>query len=245
MTCASASIPRETWTYNTNNNTNKGKQKNNIWEQSGISFILGISLLWFPPLGRLFFITPDTLFYLRRFAAQVLMHNGWGLTGSSALWEDGGEPGRACRCCWLLLIEPGRPWDHVYEALSMQKHCTVSCLILWPTWVTCSVSMLSMSTKEPLPLIYTSVMHHYRMYVSYVLGQGKCPWNKLTCKQCQDGLHISKQGPACSANLLRKLITENYGALLVRNLFNEHHLPRGQNSGTTEEFKIVLLILYL
>ena len=30
------------------------------------------------PPGRLFFITPDTLFYLRRFVAPGLMHNGWG-----------------------------------------------------------------------------------------------------------------------------------------------------------------------
>lgn len=32
---------------------------------------------------------------------QVLMHNGWGLTQSSALWEDGVEPERVADCFLL------------------------------------------------------------------------------------------------------------------------------------------------
>ena len=138
---ALANIPQETWTYNLNNNTNKEKQQ----EQSGLFFIQGILVLWFPPPGRLFFIIPDTLLYLRRFVVQVLMHNGWGLTRSSALWEDG-ELAGVCHRCWLLLIELGHPWDGGYEAFSMLKHCTVSWLVLSPKWVICIVSTIQRCT---------------------------------------------------------------------------------------------------
>lgn len=154
------------------------------------------------------------------------MHNGWGLTQSSALWEDGVEPERVRRHRWLLLIEPERPWERRYEVLGMQEHCTVSCLVLWPTRVTQSTRAAVESARKLInaPLLSSR---------SHAVGRRKSPWrSKPSCKQCRDELQETKP---FSPRAFGNLITENYWELLVRNLFNEHSLPWGQNGRTTRE----------
>lgn len=157
MTCASASIPQETWTCNSNNKTNKEKQRTT--SESKAEYFSSWEFLCFDSLPLVdCSLSCLTLLYLRRFVVQVLMHNRWGLTMSRALWEDGVELKRACCHSWLLLIEPKLPLGSLRGTRHAEAlYCVMAHSMTYMSYIQ---SIYTKLTKELLPLMYNLVMPH-------------------------------------------------------------------------------------
>lgn len=200
-------------------------------------------MLWFPPLGRLFFITPDTVLFEEICSAVFwcIMDGGWlGAVPCGKMEESWGGRAAVADC---FLLSPGALGISVMKRTECRSTvlCHASCYDLHELHAV----HLVVFTKELLSLSYNSVTRHYFSFTfTSCLAHWRSHWgNKPACKQCWDELQQTKPREVLPRAFYKSVKKTHYWELLVRNLSNEHSLPSGQNCRTTEQ-SLLFLFLY-